>query len=69
MNNPYLAGNFAPIDDEITAYELPVEGEIPAELNGRLLRIGPNPVNADPDSYHWFLGNGMAHGLRLRETP
>ena len=65
--NPYLQGNFAPIEDEITATDLPVKGEIPPELSGRLLRIGPNPVNADPANYHWFLGNGMAHGLRLRD--
>jgi carotenoid cleavage dioxygenase len=66
-SNPYLAGNFAPIEDEVSAFDLPVTGEIPQELNGRLLRIGPNPVNADPAMYHWFLGNGMAHGLRLRD--
>lgn len=66
-SNPYLSGNFAPIDDEITAKELPVEGEIPEELCGRLLRIGPNPVDPDPARYHWFLGNGMVHGVRLRE--
>ena len=63
--NPYLQGNFGPVDGELTATDLPVTGEIPAELSGRLLRIGPNPVDADPANYHWFLGNGMAHGLRL----
>jgi carotenoid cleavage dioxygenase len=65
--NPYLEGNFGPVDGELTSTELKVTGQIPAELNGRLLRIGPNPVNADPANYHWFMGNGMAHGLRLRE--
>ncbi len=65
--NPYLQGNFAPIEDEITATDLKVEGEIPPELCGRLLRIGPNPVAAIPEQYHWFLGNGMVHGLRLRD--
>ncbi len=66
-NNPYLEGNFAPVEDELTAFDLPVTGEIPAELSGRLLRIGPNPVAADPANYHWFTGNGMAHGVRLRD--
>ena len=66
-SNPYLAGNFAPVEDELTAYDLPVTGEIPRELVGRFLRIGPNPIAADPENYHWFTGNGMAHGLRLRE--
>lgn len=65
--NPYLSGNFAPLDDELTAFDLPVTGEIPRELNGRLLRIGPNPIDPDPEVHHWFLGSGMVHGLRLRE--
>ena len=65
--NPYLSGNFGPVRDELTVFDLPVTGEIPPELSGRMLRIGPNPIAADPDNYHWFLGNGMAHGLRLRE--
>jgi carotenoid cleavage dioxygenase-like enzyme len=65
--NPYLEGNFAPVEDEQTSFDLPVTGEIPQELAGRLLRIGPNPVAADPANYHWFTGNGMAHGLRLRD--
>jgi carotenoid cleavage dioxygenase len=65
--NPYLEGNFAPVTVETTAFDLPVRGKIPAELEGRLLRIGPNPVAApDPSTYHWFMGTGMAHGLRLR---
>jgi carotenoid cleavage dioxygenase-like enzyme len=64
--NLYLSGNFAPVSDELTASDLPVTGRIPEELEGRLLRIGPNPIAADPASYHWFLGNGMAHGVALR---
>ncbi|HEX5616295.1 MAG TPA: carotenoid oxygenase family protein [Acidimicrobiia bacterium] len=66
--NPYLAGNFAPVDDEVTAFDLPVTGELPRELSGRLLRIGPNPVGvADPLQHHWFVGSGMVHGLRIRD--
>jgi len=65
--NPFLEGNFAPVAEEVEAPSLPVKGAIPEELEGRLLRIGPNPVEPpDPDRYHWFLGNGMVHGLRLR---
>jgi len=65
--NPYLSGNFAPVDDELSASALEVTGAIPRELEGRLLRIGPNPVAADPAKHHWFLGNGMVHGVRLRD--
>lgn len=64
--NPYLAGNFAPVQVETTAVDLPVEGHIPEALQGRLLRIGPNPAGpVDPERYHWFTGSGMVHGLRL----
>jgi carotenoid cleavage dioxygenase len=66
--NPYLTGNFGPVDAETTAFDLPVTGTVPAHLNGRLLRNGPNPVGpVDPARHHWFLGTGMVHGLRLRD--
>jgi carotenoid cleavage dioxygenase len=66
--NPYLNGNYAPVREEITAIDLDVTGTIPEYLDGRYLRIGPNPLgDPDPARYHWFLGTGMAHGLRLRD--
>ncbi|MHB8293593.1 MAG: carotenoid oxygenase family protein [Acidimicrobiales bacterium] len=65
----YLSGNFAPVTDELTVFDLDVTGKIPTEMEGRFLRIGPNAVVApDPDRYHWFLGEGMVHGVRLRES-
>ena len=64
---PYLFGNFAPVTEELTAFELPVTGQIPTQLEGRLLRNGPNPIERpDPATHHWFLGDGMVHGVRLR---
>ena len=65
-DNPYLNGNFAPIEKEVTATDLQVTGELPAELNGRYLRAGPNPLNPETSSHHWFMGDGMVHGIRLR---
>lgn len=59
----YLTGNFAPVADEVTSFDLPVEGAIPPELRGVYLRNGPNPRSGDPG--HWFLGDGMIHGVRL----
>lgn len=59
----HLQGNFAPIFDEQTLVDLPVTGAIPPELNGRYFRNGPNPKSGA--SPHWFLGNGMLHGVRL----
>jgi carotenoid cleavage oxygenase len=64
--NPFLQGNFAPVAEEVTAQDLPVTGTLPPELDGRYLRIGPNPSGEyDPETYHWFLGDGMVHGIRL----
>jgi carotenoid cleavage dioxygenase len=65
--NRYLEGNFAPVTEETTLTELSVTGELPTELDGRYVRIGPNPIDADPATYHWFLGAGMVHGVRLRD--
>jgi len=40
--NSWLQGPFAPVDQELTAYDLKVTGTIPRELeDGRLLRVGP----------------------------
>ena len=64
MTKFYLDGNFAPVRDETTAYDLPVEGAIPDALEGRYLRNGPNPTAGDPG--HWFFGEGMLHGVELR---
>ena len=63
--HPYLSGNFAPVEDECTAFDLPVTGEIPRALAGRFVRIGPNPIDPDPDRHHWFVGSGMVHGVRI----
>ena len=70
--NRFLQGPFAPVEEEITAFDLPVTGTLPAALNGRYLRNGPNPLGLDDPAYrfregHWFLGPGMVHGVRLRD--
>lgn len=66
--NPYLEGFLAPVSSEVTAYDLPVTGHIPDHLDGRYLRNGPNPAaEVDPATYHWFSGDGMVHGVALRE--
>jgi carotenoid cleavage dioxygenase len=68
MRNGYLDGNYAPVQQEHTITELAVTGTIPEHLDGRYLRNGPNPVTEiDPQTYHWFMGDGMVHGVRLRD--
>jgi len=67
-SNSYLEGPFRPVPSESTETVLRVSGELPQELNGMFVRIGPNPIKvANPATYHWFIGDGMVHGLRLRE--
>jgi carotenoid cleavage oxygenase len=68
MTSPYLQGEFAPIAQEYTLTDLEVSGTIPQHLNGRYLRNGPNPIGEiDPVLYHWFMGDGMVHGVRIRD--
>ena len=70
MPNPYLHGNFAPVHEERSDdHVLEVTGAIPPDLNGRLLRNGPNPaaVPTDEADYHWFGGDGMVHAISLAD--
>lgn len=64
---PYLTGIHAPMRDELTIEELDVTGTIPAALDGRYLRMGPNPMSPASDRHHWFAGEGMIHGLRIEK--
>ncbi|MFF0139216.1 carotenoid oxygenase family protein [Streptomyces sp. NPDC005227] len=67
-HHPFLEGAFKPVTEELTAFDLPVTGRIPRDLNGRFLRNGPNVLGLeDPLAHHWMLGDGMVHGVRLRE--
>jgi len=61
----HLRGNYAPVTDEVTAFDLPVQGAIPRELRGRYVRNGPNPKTEQ--SPHWFLGDGMLHGVAVAD--
>jgi carotenoid cleavage dioxygenase-like enzyme len=61
-DNPILQGNFAPVAQEVDRNGLEVIGTLPPELNGTLLRDGPNPVNPQAN-HHWFIGDGMLHAI------
>ena len=65
--DPFLSGNYAPVREEITADNLKVVGKLPAELEGMVVRNGPNPQFDPPGPYHWFDGDGMLHGVRFEE--
>lgn len=59
----WLEDNFAPTPNEVVTTSLEVVGSIPRDLDGRYLRTGPNPMTGPTD--HWFLGDGMIHGIEL----
>jgi carotenoid cleavage dioxygenase len=61
----HLSGNNAPVFDEVTITDLEVTGAIPTELRGRYFRNGANPRSGR--SAHWFLGDGMIHGIELAD--
>jgi len=61
----HLQGNGRPVTEEKTISELKVAGSIPSELDGRYVRTGANPLSGT--SAHPFFGDGMVHGVRLRD--
>ncbi len=65
--NPYMTGLHSAMRDELTLENLAVTGSIPPALDGRYLRMGPNPMSPNPRTYHWFSGDGMIHGLRIKD--
>lgn len=85
--NYYLSDVFAPVTSEhinipleiVIPKETKEEGVsrattpkfLPSDLQGILLRIGPNPLPHDESyarGYHWFDGHGMIHAVRLSEN-
>lgn len=59
----WMQGGFAPVHEEVEAFDLEVTGSLPPELDGLYVRNGSNPGNGT--SPHWFLGDGMVHGVAL----
>ena len=58
-------GNFQAVTTEETISLLHVSGTIPADLSGLFVRNGSNPPTGT--SPHWFLGDGMIHGVRIEK--
>ena len=62
-NQPMLNGLFVPVTDERDDRRLPVTGDLPAGLQGALVRVGPNPMFEPLGRYHMFDGDGMLHAV------
>ncbi len=61
--NPYRTGAWRPQTVEWDAWDLDVEGEIPADLTGVYLRNTENPLLPAITTYHPFDGDGMLHSV------
>ena len=53
MANPFLRGNFAPVQEEVTVENVRVIGKLPPELDGMFVRNGPNPQFPPIKNYDW----------------
>lgn len=64
------SGALAPVADEVDLVDLAVEGELPAALNGVLVRNGPNPRSGRFDGegvLSWWTGAAMIHGIAFAD--
>lgn len=66
LGSSYVTGVHEPMRSERTLEDLAVTGSLPAGLDGRYLKMAANPVDPAAAGHHWFLGDGMVHGIALR---
>jgi carotenoid cleavage dioxygenase-like enzyme len=59
----WLQHNYASVDER-DAIDLEIEGAIPPDLDGTYVRNGSNSLSGEAG--HWFLGDGMLHGVRIQ---
>lgn len=62
-----LSGSYAPVDEMAPVADLPISGSIPECMNGEFVRVGPNPRFKPVSGYHWFDGDGMIHGVNIKD--
>ena len=64
----WLLGWTSITERELSALDMQVEGDLPAELNGVLLRNGPARFDRGDLRYdHWFDGDGMIQQFTIRD--
>jgi carotenoid cleavage dioxygenase-like enzyme len=70
LHNTFLQGNYAPVENEHNNLPLiPLSGQIPNDISGLFIRIGPNPIpsHVGRKKLHKFDGHGMIHSIRIKE--
>jgi carotenoid cleavage dioxygenase len=66
-DHPYRTGPWRPNQVEYDAFDLDVEGELPADLEGVYLRNTENPVHEAIGMYHPFDGDAMVHAVHFHD--
>ena len=64
--HPYRTGAWRPQHREWTATDMPITGEIPADLNGVYLRNTENPLVPARARDHPFDGDGLLRAVYCR---
>ena len=64
-DHPYMNGAWTPVHEEVSASDMEVIGEIPADIDGVYIRNTENPVHDAIGRYHPFDGDGMLHMMRF----
>ncbi|CAM9409361.1 unnamed protein product, partial [Hapterophycus canaliculatus] len=67
-DNKFLCGTYGPVQEEHTVHECEVIGVLPEAVAGQYARNGPNPRFTPKGGYHWFDGDGMIHGVRIKPS-
>ena len=67
MRQPDLAGNRAPVADEIDMAKCTVSGQLPPGLVGTFARNGPNPAFEPIGRYSVLDGDGMVHAVTFHD--
>ncbi|MEM8618210.1 MAG: carotenoid oxygenase family protein [Actinomycetota bacterium] len=60
----WTRGTKAPVTEEIDSSSFVIEGALP-RLDGRLVRMAPNPIGEVGADHNWFTGSGMVHAIDL----
>jgi carotenoid cleavage dioxygenase-like enzyme len=63
--HPFLRLGFEPLRMEVERDALTLEGDLPADLAGTFLRIGPNPQFPPREPYNPLNGDGMIHRFEI----
>lgn len=66
--HPYRRGAWRPQTVERRAWDLPVKGSIPPDLNGVYLRNTENPLHPPIAAYHPFDGDAMIHSVSFADS-